>query len=459
MNTARTEPRARILVVDDEPLKRVTLNIELSEAGYEVHEAADASAARRIFDSLPVDVVVSDVRMPGMDGVELLGHIRRARPETAVILMTAYGSVETAVRAIKCGAQDYITKPFTTQTLLAKLEQMFAERPPGGALADESVETFGRLAARSSAMKRLFAQARAIADTERPILLYGERGTGKELLAEAIHRASPRCDGPFVRCECAGASAESLEAELRGPAGKPAQAGGGTLLVCDVEELTPALQTVLLNLLEPDDRSGPGPGPVTDSHADSSPSPPHSALRLICTARRDLSPLVREGRFREDLYYRLNAIALSVPPLRERPADIPALVRHFVARHAALADDKSVSVEPAAMEELARHAWPGNVRELEHVVQRALAFCDGSIRPEHVLPLSGGSEQAPDAAIGETGDGTPLGLNATVADIERRMILMALRQCEGNQARAAQRLGIPRTTLRDKMARYSIPAS
>ncbi len=456
MNAAQTEPKARILVVDDEPLKRITLQIELTEAGYEVHDAADAATARRIFDSVPIDVVVSDVRMPGMDGVELLGHIRRSRPETAVILMTAYGSVETAVRAIKCGAQDYITKPFTTQTLLAKLEQMFAERPPGGAAADESVETFGRLAARGSAMKRLFAQARAIADTERPILLYGERGSGKELLAEAIHRASPRRQGPFERCECAAASPESLEAELCGPNGKLATAVGGTLLVCDVDALPAGLQNALLSAMESSGRTDAEAATPDDAYT---VPPTRPAVRIICAARRDLSLLVREGRFREDLYYKLSAIALSIPPLRERPADIPALVRHFMEKHASLAGGKTVAVEPAAMEELTRHSWPGNVRELEHVVERALAFCDGTIRPEHVLPLASGSEQAPDAAIGETGDGTPLGLNATVADIERRMILMALRQCEGNQARAAQRLGIPRTTLRDKMARYSIGCS
>jgi DNA-binding NtrC family response regulator len=303
--------------------------------------------------------------------------------------------------------------------------------------------------ARGESMKRLFAQARAVADADRPVLLLGESGTGKELLAEAIHQASRRCERPFVRFDCGSVPAATLEGELFGRDPAPfEQADGGTLLLENVEDLPLELQARLLGVIEMRQFDRPGGDP-----------PVRTDVRLICAVKRELSALVKEGRFREDLYYRLNAIALAIPPLRERPADIPALVRHFVAKHASLAGGGEIAVEPAAMDELMRHRWPGNVRELEHAVERALAFCDGVIRPEHVLPLAGGGgEQAPHAAIGETGDGTPLGLNETVADIERRMILMALRQCEGNQARAAQRLGIPRTTLRDKMARYSIPA-
>jgi len=444
-----------ILVVDDEPLKRITLQIELSEAGYEVYEAADAQTARRIFDSKPIDVIVSDVRMPGFDGLELLSHVKQARPDVEVILMTAYATVDTAVLAIKRGAYDYITKPFTTQELLEKLERLFATRKP--TRGDDRVETFGDLIARSACMKRLLAQLRAVADTERTILLCGESGTGKELLAEAIHRHSRRRDKPLVRFGCAALQPSVVESELFGQEkgtfsgatrqkqGRFELADGGALLLDDIEDLPTDVQPKLLRLVERQEFQRVG-----------GEEPVRVDVRLICAAKRDLLPLVRDGRFRQDLYYRLNVFSLTVPPLRERPDDIPVLARHFVNKHAALVGEHNVTLAPHTLEELMRHTWPGNVRELEHVLERALAFHGGGeIRPEHVLPLSraGSAVGLPALELAEFG---PRGLNETVADIERRLILMALRQCNGNQARAAQRLGIPRTTLRDKMAKYSI---
>jgi DNA-binding NtrC family response regulator len=189
-------------------------------------------------------------------------------------------------------------------------------------------------------------------------------------------------------------------------------------------------------------------------------SPIRVDVRLICATKRDLLELVREGKYREDLYYRLNVISLTIPPLRERPEDIPVLAQHFAEKHASLAEQETVTISPHAIDELARHNWPGNARELEHVMERALAFCgDGEIRPEHILPLSGESPEGVGPPVLELAEAGKAGLSETVADIERRMILMALRQCDGNQARAAQRLGIPRTTLRDKMAKYNIPAN
>lgn len=467
--------RPRILVVDDEPLKRITLQIELSEHGYEVFEAADAQAARRILDTRPIEVVVSDVRMPGMNGLDLLTYIKQVHPGVEVVLMTAYATVDTAVLAIKRGAYDYVTKPFTTQELLTKLDRLLTTRrgadpesgeaPSRARRADENgYETFGRLVARSQSMRRLFKQLRSVAPTDRTILLWGESGTGKELFAEAIHQHSRRADKPFVRFSCAALQPSVLESELFGhekgaftgairqKPGRFELAHGGTMLLDEVDDIPTDLQVKLLRVVEQQEFERVG-----------GEDPVRVDVRLICATKCDLLQLVKAGRFREDLYYRLNVINLTIPPLRDRPDDIPVLARHFVRKHAALVGDGAVRIEPHAMDELVRHAWPGNVRELEHVLERALAFCGGSeIRPEHILPLGAesvtaeGSMAAPLLEVGEEGR---LGLTETVADIERRMILMALRECSNNQARAAQRLGIPRTTLRDKMAKYSIPGS
>jgi two-component system response regulator HydG len=453
----------RILVVDDEPLKRITLQIELTEAGYEVHEAADALAARRLFDSRPVDVVVSDVRMPGMSGLELLAYVKQQRPEVEVILMTAYGTIETAVQAIKRGAFDYITKPFTTRELIEKLRRLPTGREAGP--ADPAVQTFGRLVARSPSMLRLFARARELADDKRPLLVRGENGTGKDLLSEAVHQHSRRAGGPLLRLSCAASDARLPERELFGQESEAAGApdssdaahvrpgrlelsAGGALVLEAVDSLPPEAQRRLVDFLERGTFERVG-----------GRQPLRADVRLICTTRHDLAARVVQGSFREDLFYRLSVTSLAIPPLRERPDDIPVLARHFLARQAA-PDRPPPTICAHALDELMRYAWPGNARELEHVIERALVLCGGSeIRPEHVLPLATERSEALAAPPLELGEGGSPGLTETVADIERRLILLALRQCGGNQARAAQKLGIPRTTLRDKMTRYGIPGS
>jgi DNA-binding NtrC family response regulator len=448
--------RGTILVVDDEPLKRITLQIDLSERGFRVFEAADALAARRIFDSQPIDVVVSDVRMPGMNGLELLAYVKQARPDVDVILMTAFATIDTAVLAIKRGAYDYITKPFTTQDLLAKLERLLAARSelrPGGDVAE-----FGGMVARTPAMKRIFAQLRGLPEPPPTVLISGEIGTGKTRLAEEIHAAGLRADRPLVRVACATTSPHDIDAELfgvqrGGTGGPPARIGsaelaaGGTLLIDDAELLPAEIQPRLLRLLERNEFVRVG-----------GDQPLGFEARIICTTRADLPRAAREGRLREDLYYRLAALTIALPALRERPDDISLIARQIIERRAQLLGARVPAISAHALDELARYAWPGNIRELEHVLERALLRCgDDEIRAQHVLPLGGDTtgESAPAPALTAAEIGT-LGLNETVADIERRMILMALRQCSGNQARAAGKLGIPRTTLRDKMAKYSI---
>ncbi|MBN2445189.1 MAG: sigma-54-dependent Fis family transcriptional regulator [Phycisphaerae bacterium] len=437
----------RILVVDDEPLKRATLQIELAERGYVVVEAADARAARRLIDAEAFDAVVADVQLPDMSGLDLLTWIRQARPEVGVILMTAQAKTDDAVLAIKRGAYDYITKPFTTRELHVRLERLFALRPAldtGG----ETENCGPVLASRSPVMRRLFAGVKTAAGADVPILIGGERGVGKATLAAAIHALGPRVANPLTVVSSAGVPVATLERDLFGatrsthddqPKPPPVSlrhAHGGTLLIKDVDELPLDLQDRMVQAVE---RRAESPGEIG----------------LICTTTRDLERLVGERRFRDDLYRRLNGAGFVIPPLRERPADIPLLARQFLARHA---DVRAVRISREAEDELMRHNWPGNVRELHSVLERGLAFCGGDeIRPEHVRALPQDDVGASQTVAGELLENTKLGLSEALADVERRMILMALRQCNGNQARAAERLGVPRTTLRDKIAKYHLP--
>lgn len=440
----------RILIVDDEPLKRVTLQIELSELGYEVSEAPDAHSAGRLLDGHAYDLVVTDVRMPGMSGLDLLAQVKRLRQHTEVILMTAYAEVDDAVQAIKRGAYDYITKPFTTRALVDKIERLFAGRAP--VAAEIETERFGGLLARSQSMRKLFGLARAFAEQDRAVLIAGETGVGKDALAGALHAAGRRSTTPLNLYQCSSVEPTRIEIELFGACdgtrhraipGRFEQFAGGGFVLDEIELLPPAAQTRLLRLIERQEIDGGDAG-----------GPTRIDLRLFCLTRREPAQLAREPGFREDLFFRLNAAALVLPPLRERPDDIPLLARHFAEKHGGPGNAPR-AIAPATMDLLMRHRWPGNVRELENVVERALALSEGGeIRPEHIVLFS--AETGDMAHPGLEMSASGAGLTETMADIERRLILLALRQCEGNQAKAAHKLGVPRTTLRDKMAKYNL---
>lgn len=460
MQPIEQAPKGHILVVDDEPLKRITLQIEMTEAGYQVYEAADAKTALRVLDAESVDVVVTDLKMPGMDGLTFLEHVKQRRPDAHVILMTAFGTVDTAVAAMKRGAYDYLTKPFMTDVLLSKIDHLLAYRQsvsaPDGDPSEQktrSVERVGRLIGKSPAMRTLFHQTRTVADSERPILVFGESGTGKEMVAEAVHQLSRRSGKSLVKFRCAATHINLLEGELfgwedgasgRGKSGRFEQADGGTLFLDEVDHLSLETQVKVTRAVEQQtiERVG-GDTPI------------HVDARLVCATRKDLHKLAEAGRFRRDLYYRLNAVNLTVPPLRNRREDLPVLVAEFIEMHGTVGPDgKRPTISPHALDLLVGYSWPGNVRELEQVVTHALTFCGGGqIRPEHLPPLTdeagGGAHVIPFAQAGQ-------GLTETVATIERRMIESALVQSDYNQAKAAQILGIPRTTLRDKIAKYDL---
>lgn len=445
--------KGALLIVDDEPLKRVTLQIELTEAGYTVYEAASPHAGLEQLRSHPVDVVVTDLRMPEMDGLQFLDRVRSEWPGMHVILMTAYGSVDSAVEAMKRGAYDYISKPFRTETLIEKLDRLGHCLKAGDGDAT-TTSRLGKVATQSPLMRSIFDAIHRLIGHESLILIRGEVGTEKQRIAEAIHQLGARADRKLVCFSCSASNPNTLEEELFGvgspsPAvaprkGRLEHADGGTIILDDIDALPVETQAKLLRFIETGqfERVGQADTISADVH-------------MICTTDKDLPGLVRDGRFREDLCYRLTAVNISLPPLRDRREDVPLLAQEFLREVAANGDNNVPQrIHPYALERLSTYHWPGNVRELEHVLQRAVAVAKGEeICVEDVF--------LPESAPSPMGDGQPAedvlaGLTETVAGVERTMIDAALRRAAGNQAKAAQFLGIPRTTLRDKMTKYGM---
>lgn len=440
-----------VLVVDDEPLKRVTLQIELAEAGYTVAEVPDAATAMQYLRGTPVDVVISDVRMPGMDGMQFLRQLKSVSPRTQVILMTAFATVDLAIGAIKHGAYDFLTKPFKTEVLVEKLDRLRSSSDWHNvqAVASEVVR-IGPLVGRSHAARQLFDHIRAVADNERPLLIEGETGAGAEYVAEAIHQLSRRSSKPFVRINCAAFGPQLIEADLfgsNGQLGRLETTRGGTLFLDEIDTLSTELQVRLLQVLEGREREGADDGEPVD-------------VRILCGTHKDLKKLVEAGRFRQDLYYRVGAVTLLVPPLRDRREDIPLLAEEHLRKQAGFGNGGRSKPLPTkisahAVGVLLDYHWPDNIIELEHTIERAttLASSDAIEPGDILLPKSYG--QSPASSWPEMDSS----LTDTISSVERKLIDAALRRATGNQAKAAQFLGIPRTTLRDKMTKYGMVGS
>ncbi|MFL5263578.1 MAG: sigma-54-dependent transcriptional regulator [Anaeromyxobacteraceae bacterium] len=443
----------RVLVVDDDAGVRFTLREILEAEGLLVDEAEDGAAALERFDASPAHLVVTDLRMPRMDGLELLRRLATRSPAPRVVVVTAHGSERQAVDAMKAGAWDYFRKPFENDELVAVVRRALE----AARLASENERLTGELALSGSmvfaseAMRRLAALVARVAPRDVTVLVTGESGTGKERVAEALWRASRRADRPFVRFNCAALAPELAEAELFGHArgaftgavrarpGLFGEADGGTILLDEIGELAPGAQAKLLRVLQDGEVR-----PVGEERAR------HVDVRVIAATHRDLAGLSRKGAFREDLYYRLNVVTLRVPPLRERPEDVAALARHFLARFAERFGAAPIDPPPALLARLAAHPWPGNVRELEHAMESLVALSPDGELDLSLLPGAAGPAQACGAAH--------LGLKARVEAYERGVILEALRAARGNRSEAARALGIARVTLHDKLRKYGVAA-
>lgn len=459
---AKTLP---ILIVEDDAALREAVADTLALAGQPVIAAASAPEAMSLLKTQAVSLVVSDVRMDPMDGIALLKEIRIAQPQLPVVLMTAYADVERAVEAMRAGACDFLLKPFVPEALLAHVARY--------KLPDDAGD--GSVIAEDAASRNLFALASRVAQSDVTVLLTGESGVGKEVVARFIHRQSARREGPFVAINCAAIPDNLLEATLFGyekgaftgamtaQAGKFEQAQDGTLLLDEVTEMPLGLQAKLLRVLQEREveRVG-GKKPVALN------------IRVVATSNRDMAEAVKKGVFREDLFYRLNVFPLLIPSLRQRPNDVVALARHFLAEHGGRVGRRGMRLNPSAEAALRAHDWPGNVRELENVVQRAMILAPGdAIEADHLhlqwapqgLETGGGvpsPESAFPDAIEPLSEAIPVGETYQVSprrsdnmnDVEREHILATLSAVGGSRKLAVERLGISERTLRYKLQQY-----
>ncbi len=446
--------KARILIADDEADLRDLLQDDLEANGYETTVAIDGRAALAHLERGQeiIDLLLTDVRMPGLTGDQLLAKMRELRPEAPVVVMTAFGSVEQAVEMVKAGAYQYLTKPFQTEELLRVVEAALAGSAPQreqAKLRRQLPTAPARIIGASKPMQELFKLIARAARSASTVLITGESGTGKELVARSIHEMSLR-KGSFVPVNCAAIPADLIESELFGHTGqaftgaKQARAGlfeaaeGGTIFLDEVGELPLVMQPKLLRVLQE--------GTVRRVGADQEKN---LNVRVVAATNRDLEAEIRAGRFREDLYWRLNVIHLHIPPLRERPFDIPLLVEHFLNKAAEAAGRVSLTVTPEALATLTAYSWPGNARELENALERAVALAEGtSLTPED-LP----------ERIHNNGQTAQLLTQArqqrmTLHELEREFIVETLRLTGGNKSRAAELLGCDRRTLHRKLDEY-----
>ena len=446
----------RIVVVDDESAQRELIGGFLRKQGHEVCLAASGPEALAHVRDRQVDLVLSDCRMPGMSGPELLLGIKAVNPEIPLILMTAYGTVETAVEAMKNGAADYLTKPLDLEELLVRLARVTEQTR----LRSEVRELQQRLVERhrlegiigeSGRMQEVLALVKRVAPSNATVLIRGESGTGKELIARAIHHNSRRASGPLVSLNCAALPEQLLESELFGHErgaftgavaqrkGRFESADGGSIFLDEIGDLSPTLQVKLLRVLQ--EREFERVGGTRTIAVD---------VRVLAATHRDLEQAMRDESFREDLYYRLNVVAIQIPPLRERREDIPLLLDHFLRKFAGKNRRDVSGVTAAARDALLKYDYPGNVRELENLVERAVLLCRGQVIDLEDLPATARPGQR------SAGEPLPKDLPGVLADIERQAIESALERSGGIQTQAAEALGISERVLRYKMKKYGL---
>jgi len=448
---ARITKRESILVVDDTPPTLEVLERNLTSEGYQVFTASSADEAIRILEVSPVDLVVTDFKMPKVSGLDLIRHVRENFKDTEVMMITGYATIEGAVKAVKTGAEEYLPKPFTDEELLSAVQRALdklhirkaSQMQPQGALPG-----LHGLIGESEPMKSIFDSITKAASTNATVLISGESGTGKELVARAIHYNSPRASAPFVPVNCAGIPEGLLESELFGHikgaftgatetrAGFFQTADGGTIFLDEISDTTLSMQAKLLRLLQ--DKEVCMVGARRTRKVD---------VRILAATNKDLLSLIKKGTFREDLYFRLNVITIVAPPLRERGDDILLLTRSFAAKFAEELDKPIPRFSDEALQVLRDHYWPGNVRELENIIQRLVVMTDGDLIEVPDLP--------PLMRFSALREMKPI---RTLAEMEAEYIRTVLASTGGNKTQAAKTLGIDRKTLREKLKQRS-PAS
>jgi len=466
--------KKQVLVADDEPNLRRVLSAQLSRDGFDVHVAEDGEQALKVLADHHIDVVITDLRMPKLDGMELLKRIVADYADVPVIMITAHGTVHTAVEALKVGAFDYVTKPFDRAEFQSVVAKAARSRELAGQLYLGGAEERGRfrLIGQSAVMQDVYQLIDRVADTPSTVLITGESGTGKELIARALHEHSSRKERAFIRVNCAALPPELIESELFGyekgaftgaVTSKPGRfelADGGSLFLDEIGEIPANMQVKLLRAIQESEFERVG-GVKTIS----------VDVRLIAATNRNLTEEIAAGRFREDLYYRLNVVNVHLPPLRERKSDIPLLIEHFLGRFNTRLKKNVQGVEPAAMELLINHAWRGNIRELENAIERCVLFCDGDMirasdlpseQRDQVRPRSPAS--VPELSLPPT-ETVPADLTESISDegglkeavreatqrVERELILRALQQTGNNVTHTARLLKISRKSLQIKM--------
>lgn len=450
--SASPEEARTVLIVDDEPSMRTALSETVRRMGYQVRGAIDGADAIEQVERIKPWLVVTDLKMPRINGLELVKALKQKAPNTFIILMTAYGTVETAVEAMKCGANDYILKPFSTDLLERVILNLQASTDPEAQDAPATLEARAILT-QDPGMIRLLTTLEGVAASQATVLISGESGTGKELLARYIHARSPRAHRPFVALNCAALPDSLLESELFGhergaftgaihkKLGKFEMAHTGTLFLDEISEMNLGLQSKLLRVLqerEVDRIGGREPVPVN--------------IRVIATTNRSLYHEVTQGRFREDLFYRLNVFPVTVPPLRERPGDIPLLARHFL-RSSAQRNGMSVpTLSERAIADLQQRAWKGNVRELENVMERAILVTTGNaVDTDHLMPGDGAVPVQPVETVETL---VAPSAHGSLWEMERDLIFKTLARVNDNRTHAAKELGISIRTLRNKLREY-----
>jgi DNA-binding NtrC family response regulator len=447
--------RGRILIVDDESNARAALSEILREDGYATETAADGFKALGKLDEFSPDVILTDLKMPGLDGIAFMEKARTAAPGTVFVVMTAFGTISSAVEAMKKGAENYLLKPLDPEALGAVVDRAMEKArlvQEARRLRDRLRErnAFSHIVSADPKMQTVLELVAQVGPSKASVLITGESGTGKELIAEAIHLASPRAKAPFIRLHCAALSESLLESELFGHErgaftgavgrreGRFKQADGGTLFLDEIAEVSSAVQVKLLRFLQEKtfERVGGNETLKVD-------------VRIIAATNRDLGAEIRRGTFREDLFYRLNVVTVELPPLRERRGDIPALASFFLRRYAAENGKTLETFTDDALETLLEYRWPGNVRELENVVERAVVLCDGpQIERKHLPP-----SVVPSAERG----GAPPIPGSTIADLERYAILKTLEACGGSTSKAATVLGVSPRKIQYKLHEYGAP--